>query len=188
MPDPAGSLRLFFALQPARDLAGALVDAVAPLTTQLHGQPVLPSNVHATLCFIGAVAPDRLEQLKAAARSVRGAPDELHFDALDMWEKPRILCGVTRHVSRAAAALADAVRDAVVAAEFHPDGKPFRPHLTLARKISLPLAKQFNWPREISPGFVVRYDEFVLMESRRGEHGSIYSVVESWPLYGKSES
>ena len=187
MPSPTGSLRLFFALRPARELAGALVDAVAPLTVQMHGQLVPPSNVHATLCFIGAVAPDRLEDLKTAARSIRGAPDELHFDALDVWEKPRILCGVTRRASRAAVALADAVRDAAVAAGFQPDDKPFRPHLTLARKVSLPLAKQFTWPREISPGFVVRYDEFALMESRRGEHGSIYSVVDSWPLYGSAE-
>jgi len=29
----------------------------------------------------------------------------------------------------------------------------------------------------------VRCENFVLMESRRGPDGSIYSVVESWPLY-----
>lgn len=187
MPSPTGSLRLFFALQPAPTLAHALVDAAAPIAAQIQGQIVPASNVHATLCFIGAVEPARLDALKAAVRPVRGVPDELSFDTFEVWEKPRILCGVASRVPRAAIALADAVRDAVVAAGFLPDDKPFRPHLTLARKVSLAHAKRLAWPRVISPGFVVRYDRFVLMESRRGEHGSIYSVVDSWPLYGSAE-
>lgn len=180
------ALRLFFALQPAAGQAAALIDAAAPLAAKLQGRLVPATNVHATLCFIGAVAIARLGDLESAAASVRGDPGELGFDAFDMWWKPRILCATASAESPAATTLANALRDAVVAAGFTPDAKPFRPHLTLARKISVAHAKTIAWPQEISPGFVVRYDRFALMESRRGEHGSIYSVVDSWPLYGRN--
>jgi 2'-5' RNA ligase len=93
----------------------------------------------------------------------------------------------SRHPS-GAAALAVALRDAALARGFKPDIKDFRPHLTLARKIDLTAARKLSWPREFSPGFVVRYERFVLMESSRGESGSIYSVVETWPLYGPQAS
>jgi RNA 2',3'-cyclic 3'-phosphodiesterase len=146
--------------------------------------PLVPlSNLHATLCFMGGVAPERLDVLRQAAATVRSAPGEIRFDALDLWQTPRILCATTAGESREASALADALRDAVVAAGFTPDLKPFRAHLTLARKIDVAEAEKLSWPRVLSPGFVVRFEKFVLMESRRGERGSIYSVIDSWPLY-----
>ncbi len=175
--------RLFFALQPPAAAAGEMLERATPLITQLSSRPVPPGNVHATLCFIGEVANDRVDALRSAAASVRSPPGEIRFDALDAWEKPRILCAIAPHGSREASRLADALRDASIAAGFTPDIKDFRPHLTLARKIDLVEAKEISWPRDFSPGFVVRFERFELMESRRGEHGSIYSVVDSWPLY-----
>ena len=48
-------LRLFFALQPAPEQNAALVAQVAPLVAQLGSQVAPAENLHATLCFIGAV-------------------------------------------------------------------------------------------------------------------------------------
>jgi 2'-5' RNA ligase len=179
--------RLFFALRPPSAIAAALIDAASPVALEL-AVPLVPiTNLHATVCFIGAVAAERVDALRAAAAGVRGSAGELRFDALEVWEKPRILCATSPgRESPEGTALAEALRDAALTAGFAPDIKPFRPHLTLARKIDLHVAKKFSWPRELSPGFVVRFDQFVLMESRRGEHGSLYSVVESWPLYEKT--
>jgi 2'-5' RNA ligase len=177
-------LRLFFALQPTSEVGAELAERAAPLVTQLQGQPVPSGNLHATLCFVGAVAPERLDALRAAAASLRATRGELFFDALEYWDKAHALVvSMPGRESREALALADALRGAAVAAGFSPDAKPFRAHLTLGRKIPHSEARKFAWPREFSPGFVVPFDRFVLMESRRGEHGSIYSVVESWPLY-----
>lgn len=181
--------RLFFALQPDPDLADALVAGWSPLALQLRGKPVPSSNLHATLTFIGAVSENRVDELRAVACAVRGTPGQIVFDTVEVWEEPRALVlTAPRHPAPEAAALAMALRDAAFAHGFAPDIKNFRPHLTLARKIDLTVARNLPWPRENSPGFVVRFDRFALMESRRGEHGSIYSVVDFWPLYESDAS
>lgn len=175
--------RLFFALQPAPAQAEGLVAAVAPLVKELDGQPVPASNVHATLCFIGAVAEDAVAALRVAASQVRARRVAMEFDALDYWEKPEILCAVARE-SEAARDLSSALVDATLAAGLAPDRKAFRAHLTLARKVRRRVARNSEWPRALAP-LNVHCARFVLMESRRGEAGSTYSVVDSWSLYEK---
>ncbi len=177
--------RLFFALQPPETVSLRLIEAATPLITRLQSRPAPVSNLHATLCFVGAVELEKIDALRAVAAAVRGVPCEFDFDSLEYWEKPQVLCATpSRGESPAADALSIALRDAIVAAGFCPDIKPMRAHLTLARKIRAPDAEKISWPQILSPGFVIRFDQFVLMESRRGEQGSIYSVIDSWPLYG----
>ena len=181
-------LRVFFALQPPVELSTRLLATVGPLIAELQAPPVPATNLHATLSFVGAVAPERLEALRAAAASLRGETITLDFDAFEFWDKPRVVVAGASRESREAMALSRALHEAAVGAGFAPDEKPFRAHLTLARKIPPTVAKKFSWPLKISPGFVVRCEKFVLMESRRAEQGSIYSVLDEWPLYEKEAS
>lgn len=176
-------LRLFFALQPSAELGARLLGEAAPLLAQLGTPPVPASNLHATLCFVGAVAEERLDALSAAAARVRAAPVTVEFDEFDFWQKPRVLVAGASQECASAVALSREIQAIVIDAGFAPDEKPFRAHLTLARKIPLTVARKNPWPQKISPGFVVRCDRFVLMQSRHGEHGSIYSVVDEWALY-----
>ena len=175
--------RLFFALQPTPAQAVALAAEVAPLVAQLGGQASPATNLHATLCFMGAVAEEKLDALREAASRVRALRVTLTFDALDVWEKPQILCA-TAGESDSARDLSAQVMDVVSAAGFTPDRKPFRAHVTLARKVRSAVARNFEWPRALAT-MSVRCDRFVLMESRRDDAGSTYSVVDSWPLYEK---
>jgi 2'-5' RNA ligase len=173
-------LRLFFALQPTFEQAEALVQSVAPLVKELDGQPAPASNLHATLSFIGAVEEEKLAVLREAASRVRGRCLELDFDALDYWETPEILCA-TSGENKSARDLSTALADVTVAAGFTPDRKPFRAHLTLARKIRRRIARNLEWPRALAP-MNVRCEKFVLMQSRRDDAGATYSVVDSWLL------
>lgn len=175
--------RLFFALQPTPAQADALVADVAPLVKELGGQPAPAANLHATLCFLGTVADDQLAPLREAASRVRGRFITLRFAELEVWEKPEILCA-TADESEAGRDLSSALMEATRAAGFKPDRKPFRAHLTLARKVRRRVARNFEWPRALAP-VQVYCERFVLMESRRGDTGSAYSVVDSWPLYEK---
>ena len=177
-------LRLFFALQPGSEHSDALAEQVAPLVTRLKGQRVPAENLHATLCFIGAVAEEKLDVLQSAVAAVRVRPATLHFDSLEYWRKPGVICATAADTAAAAPArvLAERLAEATIAAGFTPDVKPFRAHLTLARKVPAAHAAACEWPRPLAPSFTVQCDRFALLQSRRGETGSIYSVVNSWAL------
>jgi len=173
------TLRLFFALKPAMEQSVALTAQVAPLIA--GAQPMPASNVHATLCFIGAIEQDKLDLLRSAMAEVRGHRVALCFDTLEHWEGPKVVCATASRESEAAAALASAIAKAAVGVGFSPDIKPFRAHLTLARKFRRDLSVEY--PQPLVPATHMNSSEFFLMESRRGEAGSIYSAVDSWPLY-----
>jgi 2'-5' RNA ligase len=181
--------RLFFALQPPETVSAQFIETAPPLITQLQSRAAPAVNLHVTLCFVGAVESHQVDGLRAAAAAVRGMPGEFNFDRLEYWEKPQVLCATpSQGESPEANALSIALRDAIVTAGFTPDIKPMRAHLTLARKICAMDAGKVSWPQILSPGFVVRFDQFVLMESSRREQGSVYSVIDSWPLYGTQQS
>jgi RNA 2',3'-cyclic 3'-phosphodiesterase len=179
-------MRLFFALVPEPDVARSLIAEAAPLIEQVQGQPVPLPNLHVTLCFVGAVEAERLEWLRVVAARMRGVQATLTFDAFEIWEKPKILCATAGigGAARAAEELAVRLGDAVVAAGFSPDIKPFRPHFTLGRKVRSESAAELEWPRPLIAPCVLHAERFALMESRRTEAGSLYSVVDSWLLDG----
>jgi 2'-5' RNA ligase len=175
--------RLFLALQPTPAQAELLVATAAPLVKELAGQPLVAPQLHATLCFIGSIDDEKLAALRDTVSRVRARHVQLELDALEYWETPEILCA-TALESPSARDLSVALADAVSAAGCAPDRKPFRAHVTLARKVRRSVARNFEWPRPLASMSVQR-DEFVLMESRRGDAGSTYSVVDSWRLYEK---
>jgi 2'-5' RNA ligase len=178
-------LRLFFALQPRPEQNLALVEQVAPLVARLEAQRVPAENIHATLCFMGGVKPEDLDRLRLVAAELRARCATLRFDTLEFWPKPQVLCATAVESAACAPAreLAEMLGRATQAAGFHPDIKPFRAHLTVARKIQSARAAQCEWPQLLAPPLLLHCDRFVLIESRRGELGSTYSVVDSWPLY-----
>ena len=184
MPSPPGTLRLFFALLPSAQQSAALTEQVAPLVARLDAQRVPSENLHATVCFIGAVPEEKLESLRSAAAGVRASAATLLFDSLEFWRKPGILCATATETAGSAAArmLAERLTQATSAAGFAPDAKPFRPHLTLARKLAAARAAECEWPLTLEPPLAVHCDRFVLMQSQRDESGSVYTVVGDWPL------
>ena len=142
-------------------------------------------NLHVTVCFVGAIEEERVSAVRAVAAGVRGMRATLHFDAFDYWDSSKILCATARENGDApVAGFAARLGEALIAAGFTPDIKPFRAHLTLGRKVRAELAAGIEWPLALPENFVLRADRFALMDSRRNDGGSVYSVVDSWPLYG----
>ena len=173
--------RLFFALWPDEAERAALVHATRKAASGSGGRPVPEASLHVTLAFLGSVAERRIPQLHALARQVAGAfaggarPPPLRFDALAHWARPQILCALAADEPRAQA-LSAALKDATAAAGFSPDLKPFHAHVTVARKVVHARA-----PRALHP-VVWRCDAFALVDSRSERDGSVYSVIESYPL------
>jgi RNA 2',3'-cyclic 3'-phosphodiesterase len=178
--------RLFFALWPGECARGALRQATAKAVRHCGGRPVPAENLHVTLVFLGSVAVRRLVELRSLARAqaaafAREAPLALRFEELVHWSRPQTLGALATGDVPQVQALATALRDATLSAGFTPDLKPFRAHVTVARKVV-----HGEGPLVLSP-VVWKLDGFALLDSRTHPSGPIYSVIDSYPLV-KSEN
>ena len=153
-------------------------------------------SLHVTLAFLGGVPEGRVPELDRIARRVADAfparpqPLLLAFDRLVYWARPQILCALgtgeleaaqavdePRETDAAGApALSATLKNETAAAGFSPDLKPFRAHVTVARKVAHAPAALALQP------VLWRFDAFALIESRTDPAGPIYSVIESYLL------
>jgi len=180
---------MFFALWPDEAQRAALAHAAARTVRHCGGRPVPHESLHVTLVFLGSVPEPRVEELSAIGRRVAAAfpgdavPITVSLETLEHWAKAQLLAVLERQdeasaAAPGAAALARFLSAATLAAGFSPDLKPFRVHVTVARKVARPPracdVRKVDWS----------FDEFALIESRTLEKGPVYSVVESYLLGG----
>jgi 2'-5' RNA ligase len=174
--------RLFFAFWPEDAPRAALAHATAKAVRHSGGRPVAAENLHVTLAFLGSVPERRVAELQRvaeaqAAACVRERPLALTFDRFDYFRRAQVLCVLAAEDDSAAARpLARALQDASLAAGFNPDLKPFRAHVTVARKVMRATAYTVLRP------LVWEFSAFALVSSRTEAAGPAYSVVESYPL------
>lgn len=130
-------VRLFYALWPPRARAKAWHEAARRWARTHPGAKVVPAErLHLTLVFLGGVPRERLGAFLALGAALGPPPAEpLVLDRFECWSGPRVAClagptpeGAWRRfaerLAREARALGAKVED-----------RPFRPHLTLARKV-----------------------------------------------------
>jgi RNA 2',3'-cyclic 3'-phosphodiesterase len=171
--------RLFFALWPTVAEQTALAAAVGPVLDATRGGRCVPrENLHLTLAFLGSVPESSLAALRALMPGIGAlqAPLTVVLDHIDYWRRSEILCATASSPPIAASALAERLKQALVAAQFAPDLKPFRAHVTLARKV-----RGIARPLELRP-VTWTFTEFALIESRTEASGSLYSALDSWAL------
>lgn len=171
--------RLFFALWPDEAMRYAMAHTTDEAARASGGRPVPASNLHVTLAFLGAVPEERLPELAGAARAAATAlagPLELVFDRLEYWRAARLLCALPSEAPEWAAALARRLQERLIESGFAPDLRPFRPHVTLVRKVPLP------GPMHAMHPVVWRFTELALVESRTLPTGPVYSVLQSFAI------
>jgi 2'-5' RNA ligase len=175
------TLRLFYALWPSATEQQALAHAVAEAVRDSGGRPVPQENAHLTLAFLGSVPHGRMAELsrighECAAALAQRVPLALTFAALAHWARPQILATLPACEPAPLAALAEALNRTTAAAGFTPDLKPFRAHVTVARKVVRPpplaAMRAVEWHCE----------GIALVHSRTAPSGPVYSVVESFSL------
>jgi len=175
---PERTHRLFFALWPGDELRAALAPGLRALQPPEVGRPQRPDQWHVTLEFLGSVPAARVAAVRIAAAQARAAPCELRFDAVEYWRRPEVLCLVARELPLPLGSLVGQLRGALAAQGFETETRPFKAHLTLARKVHhpvrLPPFEPLCWP----------VADFALVESITDRAGSVYTPLESWPLNG----
>jgi len=170
----AASARLFFALWPDDAVRGALVAWARALQRECGGRPTRPGNLHMTLAFLGDTEVERIEALKRAAGGVKPRAFELVVDQPGYWKHNRIAWAGASADPPALTEMVGELREALKAAKFRFDAKPFVSHVTLLRKARPPAAM----PALAS--IVWRGSGFALIRSVHGPDGTDYAVETEW--------
>jgi 2'-5' RNA ligase len=163
--------RMFVALWPdqrVRDGLCAWRDGVA---WPASASPTRTEQLHVTLHFLGNVARARIPEL-AAELAVGFDPFELAFGHPEMW--PGGIAVLAPDVAPAPLlALHGALGEALERLGITPEARPYRPHVTLARRagsLRTPIA---------GPPVRWQVDGYALMQSKVGS-GSEYGVVQAY--------
>ena len=167
------SKRLFFALWPEPAQQATLAEAARNVVERSGGHAVPAENLHITLVFLGSVPEPDIDSVERIAEKVAGevgqAPVSVALDVFEHWQKPRIICLTTQQPASAATSrIAELLLERLTAAGFSPDIRPFRPHVTVARKVSR------GGTTSMLPPLRWAFDEFALVESQTGPAGAVY--------------
>jgi RNA 2',3'-cyclic 3'-phosphodiesterase len=164
-------VRLFFALWPDAQVVAQLAAVAAKLTLANSAQ-VPTRNYHLTLAFVGEVPRARLAVLQQIGAAQRASRFSVELNAPEYWRESRVLVAVAQQAPAKMLGLwTNLHKDLALQCRL-----PFRPHVTLARKVTQPPV-----PQAMS-AFAWRATSFSLILSETGGTAAAYTVVDTWPL------
>lgn len=168
--------RLFLALWPNAAVRRALVDVQGRFPSGI-GRAVDAGNLHITLVYLGSTPAERQACIEEALAGLAVADFTLQLDQLGYWRKPQVLWAGSDGAPATLMTLVDGMSKAAAECGCQLDARPFRPHLTLFRKVGksprdLPVMAPILW----------QADDFALVESITAAGGVCYKVLKSWAL------
>ncbi len=175
----SGRERLFLALWPEPAVRSALAGLARERLPQV-GRAVSAANLHLTLVFLGTVETSARERLERACAEIAFAPFALTLSRLGCWARAGVAWSAPEHVPDALSDLVDRLRSAAAGAGIAVEARPFRAHVTLARRVAASAARAAALRTEHPP---VHWEarEFVLARSRTDARGARYEVLRAWP-------
>jgi len=113
----------------------------------LRGRSTHPEDLHVTLQFLGEVAAERLPCVEDAVAALAGRGSfDLLLDQAGYWPRPRVSWLAPSEVPAPLLALQQDLAARLNACGFPPEARPYRPHVTLARKSPGLLARRIEQP------------------------------------------
>jgi 2'-5' RNA ligase len=199
MPDDAGQppkIRSFLAVELTPELRAKIADLLGRLQkgaqfTGAHPVWVKPENVHLTLKFLGQTDDAQRLAVTAAMRAAarRHGPHVVRIKGLGVFPSeraPRVLWVAVKRCDPLLALQRD-VEAAVEPLGWPPEGRAFSPHLTLARIKSQRRSQALMSVVESHSRWEIGdwpIREVVLFQSMLHPSGSIYTLLERFPLTG----
>lgn len=178
---PAGNdrkaSRIFLALWPDETVRSRLAAVLDSLKTTVAGKWVKRDNLHMTLAFLGDVDEERLPEIGRIAAGTAGSGLTLVLDRAEFWPRNGIVCLAASQTPPVLKDLAEGLAHRLGEAGFAIETRPYRAHLTLARK-----GRSDRTLIALPEPVVWRVDSFSLVESRLSPEGSAYILRETWPL------
>ena len=174
--DAHTDVRAFFALVPDEDVRLQLSALARDVARRSRGRAVSGDHVHLTVAFIGDVAATAIPALRAIGDALPRIGGMLEFDTLGAWRASGVAWIAPQEIPMPLNRMHAELRDGLAHAGFPVDARPFRPHVTLARRCVQPL------PRAGCPPIRWRVDRLCLMGSQLRPEGPIYTELAAWPL------
>jgi RNA 2',3'-cyclic 3'-phosphodiesterase len=173
--------RLFAAIRPPAQIRDRLIAAQGGIEGARWQDD---DQLHLTLRFIGDVDTRTGDDILLALGSVRAAPFVIALNGVGTFDHKGRIDTIWASVAPhdALTSLHKKIDHALVRVGLAPEGRAYRPHITLARgRLSSPVDTFLvNNAALASPPFAVTH--FGLFESTLGSDGARYTLVERWPL------
>ncbi len=196
--------RLFTAVRPPTDILDAIVEAQHRLREQIDADSVRwigRENMHVTLQFLGDTPAGQIQDVidaMAEGVSLVAGPSEIDLTvggvgAFPSVQRPRVVWIGIQDGSGELARIQRAVTGQLRERGFLPDGKPFRPHITMGyvrRRAThdavkaIAAAVRGSHAGTEAGRTAVRFtvSELLLVRSTLSQSGAIYSDLHSVPL------
>ncbi|GAA5335078.1 MULTISPECIES: RNA 2',3'-cyclic phosphodiesterase [Thermus] len=181
-------MRLFYAVFLPEDVRRALVEAQEKVSRYKGWKEVAPHQLHLTLLFLGERPEGDLEDLLALGHRLGRlhAPFPARIRGTGYFPNegtPRVWFAKAEGegFSLLAGALREGVSELLGEEALRAGGdKPFKPHITLARRKAPaprvpPVVFGLEWP----------VTEFALVRSELRPKGPVYTILEKFPLRGE---
>lgn len=168
---PAEGDRLFFAMQPDAAARESLHRAAVDMGI---GRPTPADNIHLTLVFLGCCDRRQRQQAERAGSAIRPLVTAVRTTTLEYWGGARAGVLLVEPLDDQLIGLQQDLRKALEKTGFVPDRRPFRPHLTLLRKLDAPA----RLPEP--PSRCLQLAGFGLFRSQPGMQGSVYEPLRHW--------
>lgn len=176
------SERLFYALMPDEELQQALHDQGMAWKSRFRGRLTALETIHLTLFFIGSVEESVTRCLLEHSADIQLPAFDLRLDTACHWPRPKVVWMGPRIIPDELRYLHEAVRGLVADCGLNVEGFPYRPHITLYRKVrkapSCLQVQPLHWP--------VR--DFALVRSKTLPSGPVYEILQRWPLIDEKNS
>jgi len=176
----APSLRLFFALWPDRAMQAAIAALASEVAKEANGRAVAANNVHLTLAFLGTQPAARVRELCALAAAIEWAAFQLALDEIGGFRKTGIVWLGASATPPELVALHATLAHALSGAGIELDGRPFAPHLTLARRVTKVAQRRLADPIDWNVA------SFALVSSDTFREGPRYRSLEVWPARARA--
>ena len=170
------SVRIFFALVPEEAVRMPFIAVAREVARRSRGRAISGEHVHLTLAFLGDVPLTHVEELRAIGDRLPHRAALLDFDTLGAWRASGVAWIAPTTVPPALLALHGALHDALTSASFPVETRPFRPHVTLARRCVQPHPRAtcapIHWPVQ----------RLRLVGSELRPEGPLHTTLAEWPL------
>ena len=175
-PASPDRIRAFFALVPDENVRLQFLALAKEVARRSRGRSISGEHVHLTLAFLGDVPAESLATLRAVGAEVPHAGATLQFDTLGAWRASGVAWVAPSVLPPVLAALHARLYESLTSAGFSLENRPFRPHVTLARRCVQPQPRQHHAPIR----WTVR--RLCLVGSELRPDGPVHTTLEEWPL------